>query len=78
MKCQGCKWKTEFYDLTTSPPTLSGRFYCIGSPDHETPEEYKHLIDQSRIIRTEDDPFGVYEVFDSDECVLWHSERFTP
>lgn len=64
--CKGCKWQSSGCYSDGSPLE-----YCIGSPDHEPPESFAHLIDQSRIIKTGFGDDTVYRANDDDECHLW-------
>ena len=68
MKCLNCPWNGRgLY----AGETVN---YCIGSPDDNTPEQFKHLIKPERIVT--DEHGQTYLVKDDDECVLWFSPRF--
>lgn len=71
MKCAGCKWQT--IGVGDEGEQIK---YCIGAPDDEPRNGAEKLIDKERILYF---PEGtIYRADDTDECHLWHSERFKP
>ena len=67
MKCKGCAYFSKGHGLSNG-----FTHYCIASPDFETPQEYKHLIQSDRV----DPVTNTYNVREDDECVSWSSPRF--